>query len=253
MHTLKVSLRDGDDTESNLWMAEDAANPIIESRKNILIVDDINDSGATLNWIMDDWASSCAVYSDDDWKEKMKLVFSPTKSLYTYLNDQGESEDGTWAWRNDELIITRDFEKEKKTEVIEMLGKTYIVDDSLHTPKWKVMNQIKDVAGYICMKAVTEDTVKKQKITAWFAGDIPVSAGPERYFGLPGVILELDINEGDVVITATKVEFKKLDKELIMPKTKGKKIKDADYDALLRNHLKDSIKSQRNPYWAIRY
>jgi xanthine phosphoribosyltransferase len=69
MHTLKVSLRDGDDTESNLWMAEDAANPIIESRKNILIVDDINDSGATLNWIMDDWASSCAVYSDDDWKE----------------------------------------------------------------------------------------------------------------------------------------------------------------------------------------
>jgi GLPGLI family protein len=127
------------------------------------------------------------------------------------------------------------------------------VDDSLHTPKWKVMNQIKDVAGYICMKAVTEDTVKKQKITAWFAGDIPISAGPERYFGLPGVILELDINEGDVVITATKIEFKKLDKELIIPKTKGKKIKDADYDALLRKHLKDSIKSQRNPYWAIRY
>jgi GLPGLI family protein len=191
--------------------------------------------------------------SDDEWKGKMKLVFSPTKSLYTYLNDQGESEDGTWAWRNDELIITRDFEKEKKTEVIEMLGKTYIVDDSLHTPKWKVMNQIKDVAGYICMKAVSEDTIKKQKITAWFAGDIPVPAGPERYFGLPGIILELDINEGDVVITATKVEFKKLYKELIMPKTKGKKIKDADYDSLLRNHLKDSIKSQRNPYWAIRY
>lgn len=51
MHTLKVSLRDGDnDCESNLWMHDDAVGNL-----NILIVDDINDSGATLNWIRDDW------------------------------------------------------------------------------------------------------------------------------------------------------------------------------------------------------
>lgn len=51
MHTLKVSLQDGrKDCESNLWMAEDAMDD-----RNILIVDDINDSGATLNWIQDDW------------------------------------------------------------------------------------------------------------------------------------------------------------------------------------------------------
>ena len=50
MHTLKVSLRDDDtDCESNLWMQGDAVDSL-----NILIVDDINDSGATLNWIQDD-------------------------------------------------------------------------------------------------------------------------------------------------------------------------------------------------------
>ena len=52
MHTIKVSLRNHQDCESNAWMAEEAYN-----RKDILIVDDINDSGATLNWIKQDWQS----------------------------------------------------------------------------------------------------------------------------------------------------------------------------------------------------
>lgn len=64
METLKVSLRDGGECESNLWMAEDAfgykdGKSLPELRKNILIVDDINDSGATLNWIREDWPSGC--------------------------------------------------------------------------------------------------------------------------------------------------------------------------------------------------
>ena len=51
MHTLKVSLRGAEpDCESNFWMQEDAARGL-----NILIVDDINDSGDTLNWIRRDW------------------------------------------------------------------------------------------------------------------------------------------------------------------------------------------------------
>jgi hypoxanthine phosphoribosyltransferase len=70
--TLKVSLRDGGDLESNLWMAEQAFGYVPKDergsgdadtdpayRKNILIVDDINDTGATLEWIRQDWTSGC--------------------------------------------------------------------------------------------------------------------------------------------------------------------------------------------------
>jgi len=59
METLKVSLRDDTECESNLWMAEDAFGHEMEQPKNILIVDDINDTGATLNYIREDWASGC--------------------------------------------------------------------------------------------------------------------------------------------------------------------------------------------------
>ena len=78
---LKVSLRDDNtDSESNCWMSEDAFGYNYPEktgitgarwdpglRKNILIVDDINDTGATFDWIKQDWMSSCLPNEDNAW------------------------------------------------------------------------------------------------------------------------------------------------------------------------------------------
>lgn len=66
MTSLDFSLRDNTEipNQTNTWLAEDA----ISHRKNILIVDDINDTGATLRSIMADWQSSCCPKSPD-WSD----------------------------------------------------------------------------------------------------------------------------------------------------------------------------------------
>jgi len=92
MHTLKVSLRDGgsDACESNLWMAEDAYG-YIDPPKNILIVDDINDTGATLEWIKNDWQSGCLPDQveawDSVWKDNVKFAVLVENLASSGIND----------------------------------------------------------------------------------------------------------------------------------------------------------------------
>lgn len=189
--------------------------------------------------------------SDEGDKSKGQLFFTGTQSKYV---DMEQESDGGWQGRKSEYAILRDFEKEKKTEIEEFSGKVYIIEDTLIAPVWKVMNKIKEVNGYICMMATAEDTLKGQKITAWFANDIPVSAGPERYFGLPGLIMEVDVNDGEVNITALKIEKKPILEEIkFTKKIKAKKLTGVQYEEMMRKYINDSIKARRNPYWNIRY
>lgn len=80
LETLNVSLRDGGECEINAWMPDDAFGYIpsderelcksrwdIYKRKNILIVDDINDTGATFEWIKNDWMTSCLPDEKEAW------------------------------------------------------------------------------------------------------------------------------------------------------------------------------------------
>jgi hypoxanthine phosphoribosyltransferase len=101
MYALQVRLRDGNDNdcESNLWMAEDAfgyhcpaqdlagvSDPAL--RKNILIVDDINDSGATINWIRQDWQKSC-LPNDEHWA---KIWGTNVRIATLYDNETSQAE-----------------------------------------------------------------------------------------------------------------------------------------------------------------
>lgn len=99
MHALKVSLRSDNDCETNCWMAEDAFGYVSATdndyswtrtdksiRKKILIVDDINDSGATINWIRQDWQRSC-LPADPAWAE----VWGDNVKIAVLVNNESSS------------------------------------------------------------------------------------------------------------------------------------------------------------------
>ena len=158
--------------------------------------------------------------------------------------------------------------KEKKYSVDkEFMGKEFLIKDSLPSLKWKMETETRVIGGYNCFKATAkraasktdfrnfrpkkEETVdaskpkeadkdkktnfmdnielpKEVEITAWYTPEIPINQGPENYWGLPGLILE--VNDGKTTILCSKVVLNVKEKAEIKAPTTGKEISQKDYD-----------------------
>jgi len=187
---------------------------------------------------------------DEGWSHPYILQFDQDQTLYTY----GEQEkNNAYSWKQDEFVLIHDRNNDKIQHQIVLGGKLYLVEDNVPQIKWKMLNEIREVEGFLCMKAETKDPVKDQTIHAWFTTEIPISSGPEGYGGLPGMILMLEINDGTAIIEASKVDLEtKVDFKL-PKKIKGKKVTHEAYTTELDKFFKQCIEGERNPYWQSRY
>ena len=146
----------------------------------------------------------------------------------------------------------------------DFMGKEFLVKDSLPNLKWKMESETRVIGGYNCFKATAvrpasktdfrnlrpkkeetatakpADAAKKTSfmdemdmpkeviITAWYTPEIPVNQGPENYWGLPGLILE--VNDGKTVILCSKVVLNSKVKADIKAPTNGKVISQKEFD-----------------------
>jgi GLPGLI family protein len=74
-------------------------------------------------------------------------------------------------------------------------------------------------------------------VTAWYSMDIPVSHGPGDYWGLPGLILE--INAGNTQMMCTKIVMNPKEKSDISEPKKGKVMSQKEYDVMLKEKMKE--------------
>ncbi|HWB28051.1 MAG TPA: GLPGLI family protein [Chitinophagaceae bacterium] len=127
----------------------------------------------------------------------------------------------------DDGVLYKNFGSNQQLQESTLDDKKYIVTDSIKQPQWKLADETQTILNHVCKKATTT-TERGSNVVAWYTEDIQVPAGPDRFCGLPGAILKIDIDSGSVVFTATDIQPKADTKDLKAP-TSGKLITQADF------------------------
>ena len=84
------------------------------------------------------------------------------------------------------------------------------------------------------------DEVEMEKeitVTAWYCPEIPVNQGPDEYWGLPGLIME--VNDGKTVIMCSKLVMNVKDKIEIKAPTGGDKVTQKEFDDIMMKKMKE--------------
>ncbi|WP_296703760.1 GLPGLI family protein [Algoriphagus sp.] len=155
-----------------------------------------------------------------------------------------------------DLVLYKNLAEQKYLEEKDLMGKEFLVKDDLKVFDWELTGETKTIGNYTVQKAtyskivdskrfstgmeemeVVKDTVQ---IEAWYTDQIPVSHGPSEYWGLPGLILELQ-NNGTTMI-CEKIVLNPTEKfELLVPK-KGKEMTADEYRALADEKMQEMMK-----------
>lgn len=106
---------------------------------------------------------------------------------------------------------------------------------------WQIGDSTKTVLGYECISATAD--YHGRHWTAWFTTDIPLSEGPWKLCGLPGLILEASEESGQHSFTANGIE--KTDMEMFPIYSKKK------YDKMDRKKMLKAYRNYRNNSGAV--
>ena len=137
------------------------------------------------------------------------------------------------------------FNHDKKLQVRQTEFMTRLFREELEMPKykWKMGAATKEILGYKCMQA--EIQIEDKEILAWFSADIPVSAGPDNYYGLPGLMLEVNVNHGEQVWIATAIDLTVPGKDQLFEPKEGKKVKQDQYKKIQEDKIKEWEKQRK--------
>lgn len=136
---------------------------------------------------------------------------------------------------NDKVYLN--FKDNLKIEQKEFMSRTFLIKGELSKDNWKLTSNQKMILDYPCQEAT--QITEKDTISAWFTPVIPVPAGPSNFVNLPGLVLEVNINNGKRIIIAQNVTLKAVDKKLIAKPKKGKKVTKEEFRKIVEEKAKE--------------
>ena len=133
-------------------------------------------------------------------------------------------------------ILYTNLTKGVYTEQRDFLGKKFLIKDKTPEYAWKLTGKSKQILDYPCQEAVLQDT--SRNVVAWFTPMIPWQIGPGKFSGLPGLILEVIMDDGQRVLTASEVNLGEVAETMEIP-TKGKEVSQKEYDEIVAEKMKE--------------
>ena len=194
-------------------------------------------------------------------EKNYELDFNSTSSLFYEEERLGVSwGDGRFNFMSFmspfQGILHKEFGTKTFTNRLEFFGKFFLIKDSLPNSKWTLSGESKQIGSYMAYKASTSREVPQQvfqfgrqseneenkkpkmktvNITAWFTPQIPVSTGPDKHGGLPGLILE--VSTDNTTVLCTKVVMNPQYKIKIKEPNKGTKVTQKEYEQIRKDKI----------------
>ena len=169
----------------------------------------------------------------------------------------------------------KNIQTKKSATENEFSGKNFLIKDDLTTYDWKMEQETKMIGQNLCFKATTvidlpsqnmqmqfgrrgqnrdnkeeeenrpeEPVMEPTIVTAWYTMDIPVGHGPDDFWGLPGLILEVSYQNTSIL--CTKIVMNPKEKKDIKEPTKGKEVTQEAYDAIVREKMEEMRERMQN-------
>lgn len=202
--------------------------------------------------------------SESAFKENVKLDAPGTNGF-------------SWGKSNGQGSIYKNLKDKKMTEDTEQFSKRFRIVEDMQMPQWEMTGETRQIGQYTCYKATMvkvdntidwgsifsrrgkdqqkkdsiqvekkKPEVKTQIVTAWYTPQIPVSAGPAEYWGLPGLILE--VSAGRTTMLCTEIVINPEEYIEIKEPTKGKEVSRDEYNAIMKKkseELKERFQNRR--------
>jgi GLPGLI family protein len=174
------------------------------------------------------------------------LLFTKDESLYqskketeetnTFEQEEGDVQIQIEMAVPDEKIYT-DIKNGLIVEQRDLMGKRFLIKDSIRQNDWHILEESKIVMGINCQKAALYQ--ETDTIEVWYTTEIPISTGPAGFGGLPGLIVQVSMDQGLMEITATKYIKRTIEKKEIKAPTKGKVVTDKQFRELEEKKMKE--------------
>ncbi|HAD96771.1 MAG TPA: GLPGLI family protein [Cryomorphaceae bacterium] len=192
-------------------------------------------------------------------QKEFELSFNKTESVYKEV-EQLDKQPGMGFMSmlsGVEGVLYKNLQSGLSSRQTEFFSKLFLVRDTLEKKDWKLGKETKQIGSYTCYKATviqpvtskifsgeenedgshTKEVVDTVEMVAWYTPQIPVSHGPASFWGLPGLIME--VQDGKTAMLCSKVVLNPKKELKIEEPTEGEEVTREEFEKIADDKIKE--------------